>query len=126
MKNAMISIFLFLSIMILIYFANNSLLKLCGRITTLSEDIEITLTQDNFEEAYTQSIQLMNLIQSEGFITSIYVNHQDFDILVNDAVKLSVYLTYKDAEDADATLHSLKYNAQNIKKLQIPTLENIL
>ncbi|MBW6411315.1 DUF4363 family protein [Clostridium weizhouense] len=126
MKNVIFSILLFFSILILVYFSNNSLIKLCDNISTLAEDIEITLIKGEIEDAYIQSIDLLNLIHQDGFITSIYVNHQEFDNLVNDTVKLSVYLSHKDIPDANSTLHTLKYNTQNLKKLQKPTLKNIL
>ncbi|GAA0076817.1 hypothetical protein UT300005_11950 [Clostridium sp. CTA-5] len=126
MRNVVFSILIFCAVLILVYFADNSLLKLCDNITTLAEDIEITLIKGETEDAYIKSIDLLNLIHEDGFVTSIYVNHQEFDNLVNDTVKLSVYLSHKDIPDANSTLHTLKYNAQNLKKLQKPTLKNIL
>lgn len=126
MKNALISISLFVIIMTSMFFLNRSIINLCDNIEKKSEELEITLTNGDFEEAYQQSIQLLNLIEQNNFITSIYVNHQDFDTLNDEAVKLSVYTTYKDYAQSHASLHSMKYNAKHIKNLQIPRLENIL
>lgn len=126
MKNALISISLFVIIMTSMFFLNRSIINLCDNIEKKSEELEITLTNGDFEEAYQQSIQLLNLIEQNNFITSIYVNHQDFDTLNDEAVKLSVYTTYKDYAQSHASLHAMKYNAKHIKNLQIPRLENIL
>ena len=91
-----------------------------------AEDIELKITEGNFEDAYNQSLELLNLIEEKNLVTSIYLSHQEFDNLLNEAVKLSTYLIHKDETEAHASLHLLKYNTDHIKKLQIPTLENIL
>lgn len=126
MRNALISIILFICVMIFVLFFNMSLIKLCDNIEFQSEKIEVTLTKGNFQDAYVQSIELLNLIQNNNFLTSIYVSHQDFDSLNDEAVKLSIYTTYRDYSQAHASLHSVKCSAQHIKKLQVPSLENIL
>lgn len=126
MRNALISIILFICIMICIFFFDRSLTSLCNNIETLSEKIEVTLTKGDFQEAYLQSIDLLNLLENNNFITSVYVSHQDFDSLNDEAVKLSIYTTYRDYAQSHASLHSVKCNARHIKKLQIPSIENIL
>ena len=126
MKNVKISILLFLFIMVFIYFANVSILKLCYKIENVTEEIELNIIEGKTEDAYIKSIELVDLIQNKNFITSIYLSHQEVDILITDSAKLSVYLSHNDISEANATLHSLKYNSRNMRKLQIPNLENIL
>ena len=126
MRNAFLSILLFLSIMIGVFFLNNSIINLCNHIKILSEDIELKITDGNLEDAYLQSLELLNSIEEKNLVTSIYLSHQEFDNLLNEALKLSTYLDHKDKTEAHASLHLVKYNADHIKKLQIPTLENIL
>lgn len=126
MRNALLSVLLFLSIMICIFFLNNSIINLCNNIKTQCEDIELKITGGKIEDAYYQSLELLNSIEEKNLITSIYLNHQEFDNLLNEALKLSTYLVHEDKTEAHASLHLVKYNADHIKKLQIPTLENIL
>lgn len=126
MKNVRASILLFLFIMIFVYFANVSILKLCDNIENVTEDIELNVIEGKNEDAYIKSIELIDMIQNKNFITSVYISHQEVDILVTDAAKLSVYLSHNDTSEANATLHALKYNSRNMRKLQIPNLENIL
>ena len=126
MRNAILSVLLFLSIMVCVFFLNNSIINLCNDIKTKSEDIELKLTDDRIEDAYYQSLELLNSIEEKNLITSIYLSHQEFDNLLNEALKLSTYLVHNDETEAHASLHLVKYNADHIKKLQIPTLENIL
>lgn len=126
MRNALISVVLFILTMICVYFLNNSVLTLCDSIKTQSEDIELQITTGQYEEAYNQSLQLLNSIQEKNVLTSIYLSHQEFDNLLNEAVKLSTYLVHEDDTEAHTSLHLLKHNTEHLKKLQIPSLENIL
>ena len=126
MRNAILSVLLFLSIMICVFFLNNSVINLCNQIETQSEDIELKISGGELEDAYYQSLELLNCIQEKNFVTSIYLSHQEFDNLLNESLKLSTYLDHNDETEAHASLHLVKYNADHIKKLQIPTLENVL
>jgi uncharacterized protein (DUF849 family) len=112
--------------MVCVDILNNSVLALCDNIKMQSEDIELEITAGQNEEAYYKSLQLLNTIQEKNIITSIYLSHQEFDNLINEAVKLSTYLVHDDKTEADASLHLLKYNTEHLKKLQIPSLTNII
>ena len=126
MRNALISVVLFILTMICVYFLNNSVLTLCDNIKMQSEDIELEITAGQYEEAYDKSLKLLDSIQEKNVLTSIYLSHQEFDNLLNEAVKLSTYLVHGDEIEAHASLHLLKHNTEHLKKLQIPSLENIL
>lgn len=126
MRNALISVVLFALTMICVYFLNNSVLTLCDNIKMQAEDIELEITAGEYEEAYDKSLQLLNSIQEKNLLTSVYLSHQEFDNLLNEAVKLSTYLVHDDEIEAHASLHLLKHNTEHLKKLQIPSLENIL
>lgn len=126
MRNALLSVLLFLSIMICVFFLNNSIINLCNDIQKQTESIELKITAAEMEEAYYESLKLLNSIEEKNLITSLYLSHQEFDNLLNEALKLSTYLAHENETEAHASLHLVKYNADHIKKLQIPTLENIL
>ena len=126
MRNAILSILLFLFTMICVCFFNNSILDLCNDIKSQAEDIELKITGGKLEDAYSESLQLLNSIEKKNFVTSIYLSHQEFDNLLNEAVKLSTYILHEDETEAHTSLHLLKFNTDHIKKLQMPTLENIL
>jgi hypothetical protein len=111
--------------MICVYFLNNSVLNLCDNIKNQSENIELKITGGQMEEAYYQSLDLLNTIQEKNVLTSIYLSHQEFDNLLNEALRLSTYLVHEDETEAHTSLHLVKHNADHIKKLQIPSLENV-
>ena len=126
MRNAFLSILLFLFTMICVYILNNSVLNLCDDIKNQAENIELKITNGDFESSYTDSLKLLNSIQEKNFVTSIYLSHQEFDNLLNEAVKLSTYLVHEDETEAHTSLHLLKHNTDHLKKLQQPNFENIL
>lgn len=126
MKNAILSILIFLFTMVCVDFLNNSVLALCDNIKIQAEDIELEIKAGEYEEAYSKSLDLLNTIEEKNVLTSIYLSHQEFDNLLNEAVKLSTYLVHDDEIEAHASLHLLKHNTEHLKKLQIPSLENIL
>ena len=126
MRNALLSVLFFFSIMIGVYFLNNSVISLCTNIKNQCEDIELKMADGKIQEAYYDSLELLNSIEEKNLVTSIYLSHQEFDNLLNEALKLSTYLIHEDETEAHASLHLVKYNADHIRKLQIPTLENII
>ena len=126
MKNSIISIVLFICTMILVFFLNNSLLKLCDEVYQRADTMEETILNGDLDSAFEQSMDLVNLLKENNFEASVYVTHEYFDTLVDEAVKLSVYISYNDEVDANATIHYIKNLSEDMKKLQIPTIENIL
>lgn len=125
MRNAFLSILVFIFTMTCVYFLNNSIINLCDHVKMQSEEIELKITGGQLEDAYYQSLELLNSIEEKTLITSIYLSHQEFDNLLNEAVKLSTYLVHEDATEAHTSLHLVKHNSDHIKKLQKSSLENI-
>lgn len=125
MKNAMISIVIFLGLLISIFFLNHSLVNLCDSIKYKADDIEIILLNEDYDSAYEKSIDFLHYLQENDFIPSIYTNHQDFDVLRHEAAKLCMYISNNEIGEAYASLHFIKYASQTIKHLQTVTLGNI-
>lgn len=125
MRNAILSVLIFLLTMVCVYFLNNSILNLCDNIKAQTEDIELKIADEKLEDAYYESLELLNSIEEKNLITSLYLSHQEFDNLFNEAVKLSTYLIHDDETEAHASLHLVKYNSDHLKKLQIPSIENV-
>lgn len=126
MRNALLSVLLFTVIMVFVYFFNTSIINLCDNIKMQADEIEFTLEQHDFEESYTQSLELLNSIQNKNFVTSIYLSHQDFDNLINEALKLSTYIIYENETEAHTCINLLRCSTEHIRQLQMPSLENVL
>ena len=120
MKNAIISVIIFFGLLIGIFFLNNSVIDLCDSIKYKTDDMEVILLNEDYDEAYDKAVELLSYLQENDFIASIYTNHQDFDALRHEAVRLCLYIG-----EAYSSLHFIKYSAQTIKHLQSVTLGNI-
>ena len=126
MKNAIISVIVFLFLLIGVFFLNSSVLNLCDDIKYKTDEIELILLNSDKQAAYDKSLELLDFLQENDLITSIYVNHQDFDAIRNEAIKLCVYISHDDITEANASLHVIKYSTNAVKHLQQPSLNNIL
>ena len=100
MKNSLISIFIFLVLISFLFYSDMKFKNLC-----------------------TETI--FSRLDEQNIIPSIYINHLDYDVLLNEALKLTVYIEEDDMSEASASLHLLKFAAQHIKDLQVPDLKNI-
>lgn len=126
MKNAIASLILFLAVMGFIFFANSKLIQLCDHISTESAKIEKLLDNKKWDESYSESVKLLNKLKEDDLLSSIYINHTELDALVDQTVRLTVLVKCKDESESLSTLHLIKYSAERIKKLQSPSIENIL
>ena len=118
MKNTIISISLFVILFICLFFADKSLVSTCNEIALKCEEIEILLNNKDNDKAYIEAIDLLRLMEKEGSATSMYVNHVDYDSLINESLRLSLYIKEKDHGEALASLHVLRYGARNMKDIQ--------
>ncbi len=126
MKNAIASLILFLAVMGFIIFANSKLIQLCDHISTEGAKIEKLLDNKEWDKSYNESVKLLNKLEQDGFVSSVYINHTEIDALIDQTVRLTVLVKCKDESESLSTLHLIKYSAERIKELQYPSIENIL
>ncbi len=124
-KRIFISSILFLSILMFVIYANNNLSSLCNNIENTCNELEILINDKNWETALIKTDKLITEITDNKRIIALYINHSDFDLLFNETLKLNLYVECKDNSESHASLHILKYTAQNIRALNTLSLENI-
>ncbi|MGL5150642.1 MAG: DUF4363 family protein [Clostridium sp.] len=125
MRNAIASILLFLIIMLFVKYANNELIAMCESIITQSLEIEFQILQEDWENAFISSGELLNTIKENETLTSIYLNHQDLDHLSDEALRLNIFSECRTIDEALISVHHLKYSAINIKELHKLSFKNI-
>ena len=91
----------------------------------MCDEMEESLDYSSKEKNFQDAMEIFNLIQDKGKIASIYMNHVDYDVMLNEALKLTVYIEKDDSSEAEASLHLLKYSTKHMKELQVPRMENI-
>ena len=125
MKNSLISIFIFLVLIYFLFYSDMKFKNLCTETINDCEFLEYGLSSENKEESFQAAMIIFSRLDEQNIIPSIYINHLDYDVLLNEALKLTVYIEEDDMSEASASLHLLKFAAQHIKDLQVPDLKNI-
>ena len=125
MKNSLFSIFLFVLLLAFLTYTDISFKNLCSNVIQMCDEMEESLDYSSKEKNFQDAMEIFNLIQDKGKIPSIYMNHVDYDVMLNEALKLTVYIEKDDSSEAEASLHLLKYSTKHMKELQVPRMENI-
>ncbi|MDU4884648.1 DUF4363 family protein [Clostridium sp.] len=125
MKNSLFSILLFVLLLSFLTYTDISFKNLCSNVIEMCDEMENSLSYSTKEENFEDAMAIFNLIEDKGKIAAIYVNHVDYDSLLNEALKLTIYIEKDDSSETEASLHLLKYSAENMKELQVPNIENI-
>lgn len=125
MKNTLPPIIIFLCLIFFVYFANSSLIALCDTLTESTNEIEDLLEERDFETAKEKAEDIVNLIDEKTVITAVYINHSDFDNLMDEAHELCLYTKCEDYMESLIAVNSLKEFAKNIKHLHETNIENI-
>ena len=126
MRNSIISVALFIALLVGLFFLNNKFVKLCNEIILKCDLIEEYLNNYEEDKAYEDAVALIDMIIEEADVPAIYLNHVDYDLLKNDALKLSLYIKGEDRAESLATLHSVRSTAEHLRDLQMPNLKNLL
>ena len=125
MKNSLFSIFLFVLLLGFLTYTDISFKNLCSDVIEMCDEMEEILNYSTKEENFENAMEIFNLIQDKGKIAAIYINHVDYDVMLNEALKLTVYIEKDDSSESEASLHLLKYSTEHMKELQVPKMENI-
>ena len=125
LKNTIIAIIMFLSLLGFVTYANSSLNKLCNIIKKDTKEIYLLIEDNKWDEAYSSSNDLIKSINNKSFVLSMYLNHHDFDEILDESIELSLYVHGKEKTDSLIAISTLKNSAHNIQKLHKPTFENI-
>ena len=125
MKNSLFSIFLFIILLGFLTYTDISFKNLCSEVIDMCEEMETTMKSSSKEENFKNAMDIYDLIQDKGKFAAIYINHVDYDVMLNEALKLTVYIENDDPSEIEASLHLLKSSTEHMKKLQVPNIENI-
>ncbi len=125
MKNVVISITLFLSLLTFMVYSNKQLSKFCDSITESCDHLEEILKNDEWEAGYDEACKLLEKIKQDASGISVYINHADVDIIANEVFKLTQYVKELDKSESLASVHAVKHQVDYIRKIQELSLQNI-
>lgn len=125
MKNIILSIILFFLLIISLFFLNHKFISLCDELLLRADEIEIYLDNNEMDIAYDKSLELLDFLDSQSIIPGVYLNHTDYDLLINEALKVCVYIENEDSSEAKASVHLVSYSAKHLKEMNQIKLRNI-
>lgn len=125
MKNTLAAIAIFLCVLFFVSFANSSLISLCDTLIESTSEIEELLENRDFETAQSKAENILELIDEKKVITAVYINHSDFDNLIDESLELALYTKCEDYMESLIAVNSLSEFARNIKHLHETNIENI-
>lgn len=125
MKSTYISIIIFLCLICFIFYADNSFKKLCNNVIDECSDVLDELNDGNWDKAENISLNISKEIKNSKLLSSVYINHTDFDVLTNESLRLSSYIHKEDESESLTSVILLKEYAINIRNLHKLSIENI-
>ena len=126
MKTTIISAILFILLLFSIYFLDKNVNNLCDTILIDTEKIETLVEKNDWQEAYNTSLTLISKLEEKKNVSSIYLNHTDYDCINCEALRLSSYIKTTNYTDSVVSVNVLKATTENIKNISKLTLKNIL
>jgi len=126
MKNVVISFVIFIIMIICIAFSLNYLNKVTDDLGRLNDEIEQYITDNNWDKAYTSSIEYTEKWKDYSEKLKLFVDHQEMDQIETELWKLSQYIKEKTKEESLASIHVLKFLVDHISELEKVSIQNIL
>ena len=126
MKNTLISFATLFILLFFVFIGDTNLNSLCDNSLKVSQEIQIALDNNNWDDALEKSVELKKIMSNGYEKVSVYVNHQDIDTLNTETVKLIDFIKVRDLSNSLSSLDSIKCLAEYIKELQQINLTNIL
>lgn len=125
MKSSLISSILFALLITVAIISLCYINDFCRDFTKESDSLEELVVEENWEESYNSVMDLLDHIQQESKLTSVFINHEEVDIMEMEVYKLTQFIKEKDKTQSLASIHALKFSLENIKKLHEFNLQNI-
>lgn len=125
MKNVLITLFLFLSVLLICFTSVNYLNNTSNTLYLENAQIEKHIKEDNWQQANNISKQMDKKWHDFSSRCSIFVNHTLIDDLSLEDHKLSAYIKTKDKEEALASCNSIGFLIERIKKLETVNFQNL-
>ena len=125
MKNIVLSFVLFIALVCSLFYLNLKFIKICDVIIFESNQIESHINNDDIDLAYNTAISLLEFLNDNNSIASIYLNHADYDVLINECLKVCIYLDNNNFCEAQASVHLVNYSSRHLKEIQTINIKNI-
>ncbi len=125
MKNMISTCIIFFFMLFILFFASEYIVLTCDKLLDVSSRIEENIVNDNWDESYMLSFELLNIYEGHIANLTLFLNHTDFDNIYSEIIKLSQYSKCESKDEALSSIHVVKTLINHVKELESITLGNI-
>lgn len=125
MKSIIFSTLLFLAMLYSLNCANKFLDTISHQLDTIDLQIKNHIENSDWDKAIELADDLEKQWDKYEDTTSIFINHNDVDIITTEVAKLKEYLHGKDINESFASLATIQCQFKKLHKLEKISLENI-
>ncbi|MFR1710257.1 MAG: DUF4363 family protein [Clostridium sp.] len=125
MKNMISTCIIFFFMLFILFFASKYIVLTCDKLLDVSSRIEENIVNDNWDESYMLSFELLNIYEGHIANLTLFLNHTDFDNIYSEIIKLSQYSKCESKDEALSSIHVVKTLINHVKELESITLGNI-
>jgi hypothetical protein len=125
MKTMIVTCIIFFLMIIILFFASKYIVLTCDKLLDVSSEIEENIVNDNWDESYILSFELLNIYEGHVANLTLFLNHTDFDNIYSEIIKLSQYSKCKNKDEALSSIHVVKTLINQVKKLESISIGNI-
>lgn len=125
MKNIVITIILFCSLILVCFVSVHYLNKTSYKMHFYNTSIENYINSDKWNEAYKLSENFSKDWDKHCDYFSLFVNHTLIDDISTEEAKLQQYVKYKNKDEALASSYTIQFLIDRITKLEKISTQNI-
>lgn len=134
MKKTVFSVILFLTLFGFVFFSHNLLMKVCKTEFNYCNTIENCINKIDKDDksspewdiANKTASELMTYVEKYYGILSVYISHENLDLLDTETSRLVEYIKEKDKVESLVSISTIESHIKNIKSLQEVRIKNIM
>lgn len=125
MKNLVITLVTLIIMIVTMSFSIKYLNNVSDELVSINDEIQENITDDNWDKAYKNTMELTEKWNNYSKKIKIFVNHQEIDSIEIELQKLPQYIKEQTKDESLASTYVLNFLLEHIAKLEKLKLENI-
>lgn len=125
MKNVITSFLIFFTLILCMSISLNHLDKICTTLEEKNDLLEEIISKEDWDKGYDEVLDLLEYIKSTSNTMSLFINHQEIDLIEGEIFKLTQYVKLQNKDESLASIHVIKFNVENIQRVQKVNLHTI-
>ncbi|ARC85788.1 hypothetical protein U732_2013 [Clostridium argentinense CDC 2741] len=126
MKKVILPFALFLAMLVGLYYSTKYTNNTCDKLLEIAYETESSIAFEQWDNAYINSMVLLTSYEKDMSIVTLFLNHEELDIIYNETLKLTQYTKEEDKTHSLSSIHLVKSLIEGIKEGQKITLRNVL